>query len=253
MSARRLPSARRNTIPACRSTWTPPIKPAAVDLLIFDCDGVLVDSEMIAREAVAAALAAIGHAASPESIGERFVGMSNKDMYAALERDRGAPLPAGFDAEVNRIAAERFARELRPMAGLLSILPLLPQRRCVASSSTPAMLARKLDWAGLAARFDGAVFSTALVARGKPAPDIFLHAAERMGAHPARALVIEDSAPGILAAKAAGMTAFGFTGGSHCRPGHGDRLAAAGADLVFSGMSALPALIAQRKATFTTS
>jgi HAD superfamily hydrolase (TIGR01509 family) len=213
-------------------------------LLIFDCDGVLVDSEVIACEAVAAALAAIGHPVPAETIGERFVGASNKDMYAALERDRGAPLPADFDAEMNRIAAERFARELMPMTGLLSVLPRLAQRRCVASSSTPEMLARKLDWAGLAAWFDGAVFSTALVARGKPAPDIFLHAAERMGVAPAGALVIEDSALGITAAKAAGMTVFGFTGGSHCRPGHADRLAAAGADAVFSAMEELPELVA---------
>lgn len=226
---------------------------APIDLLIFDCDGVLVDSEVIAREAVAAALAAIGHPLPAEVIGERFVGMSNKDMYAALERDRGAPLPASFDAEMNRLAAERFARELRAMAGLQPILPLLAQRKCVASSSTPAMLARKLDWAGLVAWFEGAVFSTAMVARGKPAPDIFLYAAERMGAAPGHTLVIEDSAPGIAAAKAAGMTAFGFTGGSHCRPGHAERLAAAGADLIFSEMSALPALVAQRNATFTTS
>jgi HAD superfamily hydrolase (TIGR01509 family) len=223
---------------------TPRTNDSDFALVIFDCDGVLVDSETIACRAVAEALAAIGHEMTAESIGERFVGMSNKDMYAALERDRGAALPADFDAEMNRIAAGRFARELKPMAGLLSILPLLPQRRCVASSSTPAMLARKLDWAGLAAWFDVAVFSTALVARGKPAPDIFLYAAGCMEAAPARTLVIEDSALGILAAKAAGMTAFGFTGGSHCRPGHADRLAAAGADLVFSEMEELPGLIA---------
>ncbi len=231
----------------------PRISRAAIDLLIFDCDGVLVDSEVIAREAVAEALAAIGPALSAETIGERFVGMSNKDMYAALERERGAALPASFDDDMNRLAAARFARELKPMPGLDAVLPLLAQRKCVASSSTPAMLAKKLDWTRLAHWFGGAVFSTAMVARGKPAPDIFLYAAERMGAAPGRALVIEDSAPGVVAAKAAGMTALGFTGGSHCRPRHADGLAAAGADLVFSEMRALPALIAQRNATFTTS
>ncbi|MGO8917328.1 MAG: HAD family hydrolase [Stellaceae bacterium] len=218
---------------------------AGVDLLIFDCDGVLVDSELIACQAVAAALAAVGPALSAASVAERFVGISNKDMYAALERERGAPLPASFDAEMNRLAAERFARELAPMPGLDAALPLLAQRKCVASSSTPAMLARKLDWAGLTAWFDGAVFSAAEVARGKPAPDIFLQAAERMATAPARALVIEDSAPGVVAAKAAGMTVFGFSGGSHCRAGHAERLAAAGADLIFSQMSALPALVAE--------
>jgi len=217
--------------------------PPLTELVIFDCDGVLVDSEVIACHAVAEALAAIGHVLSAELVAERFIGMSNKDMYAALERDRGAPLPADFDAAMNRIAAERFARELKPMPGLDLALPRLAQRKCVASSSTPAMLARKLDWAGLAPWFDGAVFSTALVARGKPAPDIFLHAAERMGVAPAQTVVIEDSAPGIVGAKSAGMLAFGFTGGSHCRLGHADRLAAAGADLVFADMRELPALV----------
>lgn len=215
-----------------------------VDLLIFDCDGVLVDSEVIACRAVAEALDAIGHAITAEAIGERFVGLSNKEMYAALEAERGAPLPPGFAADMNRRAALLFERELKPMAGIERVLPRLPPARCVASSSAPEMLARKLRWTKLADWFGAAVFSTALVARGKPAPDIFLYAAERMGARPARALVIEDSAPGIIAAKAAGMTAFGFTGGSHCRAGHAKRLAAAGADLVFAAMSELPRLIA---------
>jgi HAD superfamily hydrolase (TIGR01509 family) len=219
--------------------------PASLDLVIFDCDGVLVDSEVLACRAAAEALAAIGHHISPESVAERFVGMSNKDMYAALEGERGTALPASFDAEMNRLAAALFERELRPMRGLDSALAALAEPRCVASSSTPAMLVRKLAWTGLAPWFGDAVFSTAEVARGKPAPDIFLHAALRMGAAPARAVVVEDSPLGIAAAKAAGMTAFGFTGGSHCRAGHGDRLAAAGADLVFAEMSELPKLLAE--------
>jgi HAD superfamily hydrolase (TIGR01509 family) len=228
-------------------------KAALLDLIIFDCDGVLVDSEVLSGRAVAQALAAIGHPISPESLTERFLGMSNKDMYAALERERGAALPADFDAQINRLAGALFERELRPMRGLESALTALAEPRCVASSSTPAMLAWKLVRSGLAAWFGDAVFSTAEVTRGKPAPDIFLHAAERMGAAPARVLVVEDSPLGIAAAKAAGMIAFGFTGGSHCRAGHGERLAATGADLVFAEMTELPARLAQRKATFTTS
>jgi HAD superfamily hydrolase (TIGR01509 family) len=226
--------------------------PSSLDLIIFDCDGVLVDSEVLSGRAVAQALAAIGHPVSPESLTERFLGMSNKDMYAALERERGAALPADFDAQVNRVAGALFERELRSMHGLESALAALAEPRCVASSSAPAMLASKLAWTGLAAWFGGALFSTAEVARGKPAPDIFLHAADRMGAAPARALVIEDSPLGIAAAKAAGMIAFGFTGGSHCRAGHGERLAGAGADLVFAEMSELPNLVADVAARTTT-
>jgi len=213
-----------------------------VDLVIFDCDGVLVDSEVIACRAVAETLQAIGHGIAPEVVAERFAGMSNKDMYALLEREFGA-LPAAFDAEMNRRAAAIFARELKPMAGVEAVLAGLTVRACVASSSTPEGLAQKLAWTGLARWFPDAVFSTAAVARGKPAPDIFFHVAEHLGVAPSLVLVIEDSLPGVAAAKAAAMTVFGFTGGSHCRPGHGERLAAAGAERVFAEMSVLPRLI----------
>jgi HAD superfamily hydrolase (TIGR01509 family) len=229
-----------------------PRNSCAIDLVIFDCDGVLVDSEIIACRAVAETLQAIGHAIAPEAVAERFAGMSNKDMYALLEREFGA-LPAEFDAEMNRRAAAIFARDLKAMTGVEAVLAGLTMRACVASSSTPEGLVRKLEWTGLTRWFPDAVFSTAAVARGKPAPDIFLYVAERLSVVPARALVIEDSLPGVVAAKAAGMTVFGFTGGSHCRPGHGERLVAAGAERVFAEMSALPELIAQRNATFTTS
>jgi HAD superfamily hydrolase (TIGR01509 family) len=219
--------------------------PPSFDLVIFDCDGVLVDSEVIACRAVAETLAEIGHGLTPEAVAERFTGMSDRDMYAALAQDRGAPLPAGFDAAMNARAAALFAQELRAIPGVAAVLAGLALARCVASSSTPEMLAQKLAWTGLAPWFGAAIFSTALVARGKPAPDIFLYAAERLGAGPARCLVIEDSLPGIRAAKAAGMTAFGFAGGSHCRAGHDEMLVAAGADLVFSAMRDLPRLIAE--------
>ena len=218
----------------------------AFDLVIFDCDGVLVDSEVLACRAVAAALVAIGHAITPDEVGERFLGMSNKDMYAALERERGAPLPEALAVELHRMETLLFERDLCAMPGLEAMLADLALPRCVASSSTPSLLRRKLDCTRLSHWFGEAVFSSAEVARGKPAPDLFLYAASRMGVAPARAVVIEDSAPGILAANSAGMTAFGFSGGSHCRPGYAQRLADAGADLVFQEMSALPVLLAGR-------
>ncbi|HEX7967985.1 MAG TPA: HAD-IA family hydrolase [Stellaceae bacterium] len=227
--------------------------PAPFDLVIFDCDGVLVDSEVIACHAVADTLLAFGHAVAADGIAERFTGMSDKDMYAILAAELGGEWPADFDAEMQRRARERFERELQSIPGVEAAVAQLPMARCVASSSVPDNLAYKLRRTGLFALFAPAIFSTALVARGKPAPDIFLYAAAQMSAAPARALVIEDSGPGIAAAKAAGMTAFGFAGGSHCRPSHAERLTAAGADLVFDDMRELPGLIAQRKATLTTS
>ena len=233
--------------------------PSGVDLVVFDCDGVLVDSEVLACRAVAETLAAFGHSVDAETIAERFTGVSNKDMYAALAVDIGSALPQEFDAAMKRCALDLFARELAAIAGLATVLPRLAIAKCVASSSLPDDIVWKLQRTDLLSWFPStAIFSTALVARGKPAPDIFLYAAEKMGASPGRAIAVEDSAPGVTAAKAAGMATFGFTGGSHCRPGHEGRLRAAGADLVFADMRELPGLIAarsngQRNATLTTS
>jgi HAD superfamily hydrolase (TIGR01509 family) len=223
----------------------PKISGAPYDLLIFDCDGVLIDSETIVCRIEVQALAEIGYELELEHFMERFVGKSARDGRALIEAELGRKMPAGFEAETARRVAETFARELKAVAGVAEALAALPMRRCVASSSLPERLAYTLRLTGLAKWFGDAVFSVAMVARGKPAPDLFLHAAAAMGADPARCLVIEDSAPGIAAAKAAAMTAFGFTGASHCRPGHGARLTAAGADIVFAEMRELPGLIAR--------
>lgn len=221
--------------------------PPGIDLLVFDCDGVLVDSEVLACRAVADTLATFGHTVPVESIAERFTGVSNRDMYAALAADIGGPLPEEFDAAMKRCALELFKRELNAIAGLATVLPQLAVAKCVASSSLPDDIVWKLRQTDLLRWFPTtAIFSTALVARGKPAPDIFLYAAEKMGVSPGCSIAIEDSAPGVIAAKAAGMATLGFTGGSHCSPGHEARLKAAGADLVFADMRELPGLIAVR-------
>jgi HAD superfamily hydrolase (TIGR01509 family) len=216
----------------------------AFDLVIFDCDGVLVDSELLSCRAGVEALAAIGHAMALEAFAERFAGLSFKDVRAALEAELGRPLPARFTAEVARRSADLFARDLRAVAGVDGALARLALPKCVASSSVPEGLEAKLRQTGLLGWFAPALFSSAMVAHGKPAPDLFLYAARRMGAAPERCLVIEDSMPGIAAARAAGMTPFGFAGASHCRGGHGDRLAAAGAALVFDDMRELPGFVA---------
>jgi len=221
--------------------------PAGIDLVVFDCDGVLVDSEVLACRAVVDTLAAFGHTVGTESIAERFTGVSNKDMYAALAADIGGPLPEEFDAAMKRRALDLFERELAAITGLATVLPRLAVAKCVASSSLPDDIAWKLQRTDLLRWFPPtAIFSTALVARGKPAPDIFLYAAEKMGVSPGRSIAIEDSVPGITAAKAAGMATFGFAGGSHCGTGHPAQLKAAGADVVFAEMQELPDLIAAR-------
>jgi len=222
---------------------TPRSSDGPFELLIFDCDGVLVDSEVIACRAVSEALHAIGFPLSADAVAERFVGIANKDMYAALEADWGGPLPASFAGELVRREAALFERDLRKIDDVEWALARLPIAKCVASGSTPAGLSFKLRHAALHSWFSGALFSSTMVARGKPAPDLFLYAADQMKVSPRDCLVIEDSAPGIVAAKAAGMTAFGFTGASHCRPGHAERLSASGADLVFNEMRELPELV----------
>lgn len=226
----------------------------AFDLLIFDCDGVLVDSEILACRAVSEALAEFGLSLPVDEIAERFLGRSSRDMYAALEAEWGCVLSQEVRSRIRAHSRELFDRELRPVTGIVSVLEALAGPRCVASSSGPEAIAYKLGRTDLLRCFEPvALFSARMVSRGKPAPDLFLHAAEHMGSDPARCLVIEDSVPGVTAAKAAGMTVFGFIGASHCRSGHDDQLSAAGADLVFAEMRVLPSLIAQRNATFTTS
>jgi HAD superfamily hydrolase (TIGR01509 family) len=222
---------------------TPRSSASPFELLIFDCDGVLVDSEAIACRAVSEALHAIGFPLSAETVAERFVGIANKDMYAALEADWGGPLRASFAAELVRHEAALFERELRRIEHVEWALARLPTAKCVASGSTPAGLSFKLRHTRLDSWFGGALFSSTMVTRGKPAPDLFLYAAEQMKVSPRRCLVIEDSMPGIIAAKAAGMIAFGFAGASHCRPGHAEQLTAAGADLAFCNMRELPAFV----------
>jgi HAD superfamily hydrolase (TIGR01509 family) len=138
-----------------------------------------------------------------------------------------------------------FEAGLRPIPGIPAALDALSCRSCVASSATPERLQHTLSLAGLLDRFHPDIFSAVLVARGKPAPDLFLHAAARMGAVPRCCVVVEDSLPGIAAAVAAGMTAIGFTGGGHCRPGLDSRLLARGAALVIGDMAQLPGALAR--------
>ncbi len=183
------------------------------DLIIFDCDGVLIDSEMIGCRVVAECLTELGFPLETADI-LAFIGKSSGDMYTQLEARFSRPLPSGLD---DRLAARRraaFERELTAMPDAIALMTALAgTRMCVASSSSPERIRHSLGCVGLLDRFEGALFSAAMVPRGKPAPDLFLHATAAMRATPAGCAVIEDSVPGIQAAVAAGMTAIGFTGG----------------------------------------
>jgi HAD superfamily hydrolase (TIGR01509 family) len=210
-----------------------------VDLVIFDCDGVLVDSEIVSFEAEAAALAEAGINVPLDDLVERFVGLSSTSAFAILESEYGIKLPPNFAERCRQRVVDAFEKKLRPIAGIAALLEGLTRRRCVASSSEPARIRHSLTLAGILHHFDPHIFSATQVTHGKPAPDLFLYAAAQMGAAPERCIVIEDSVPGVTGARAAGMTVLGFTGGGHCRDGHGDRLRTAGAAEVFGTMDEL--------------
>ena len=219
----------------------PTVKPA---LVVFDCDGVLVDSEIIACRVDAQELNRVGFPITVEEVAERFCGVVAKEMYAILQEEHGRPLPDGFQDRVQRLIHEAFETELKAIDGVHETLQRIDGPICVASSSGPEWLERSLTITALRDRFMPHIFSAHFVERGKPAPDIFLYAAAQMGGvDPADCVVIEDSISGVRAGVAAGMRVLGFTGGGHCASGHGDRLRAEGAALVFDDMAALPEIL----------
>ena len=212
------------------------------DLVIFDCDGVLIDSELLSIRADRECLAECGIELSAEEILDRYTGISFAGMVADIEARHG-PLPADFADRHRRHLWPLFERELRAIPGVAAVLDSLICPTCVASSGRPERLKHALSLVGLYDRFHPHIFSAVEVARGKPAPDLFLYAAARMGAAPERCVVIEDSVPGVMAAVAAGMSVIGFVGASHCRPDEAARLAAHGAARVIDDMTKLlPAL-----------
>ena len=211
-----------------------------IGLVIFDCDGVLIDSEVLACSTAVKTMGEFGFAITLEEyLG--FVGRSARGGGAVLEA-RFGPLPAALAATDRARLFERFEAELQPMPGVREVVAGLSVPACVASSSDHDRLRLTLTLTGLHGLFAPAIFSATEVSRGKPAPDLFLHAAARMGVAPAACLVIEDSPAGVAAAVAAGMLAVGFVGGSHCGPQHGEKLQAAGAERVVGDMAQVAAL-----------
>lgn len=213
------------------------------DLVIFDCDGVLLESEILSCSTDAIELTRAGFPYTTEQICEQFLGKTLKSMLATIEADHARPMPDGFADHLKRCNKERFEAELVAVDGIEQVLDGLAVPFCVASSSDVARLDHSLELVGLHGRFAPHIFSADHVKHSKPAPDLFLHAATSMGFMPDRCLVIEDSPAGVAAGLAAGMTVLGFHGGAHCPPGHGNRLKQAGAHGNFDRMSDLPALI----------
>ena len=209
-------------------------------LLIFDCDGVLVDSEVIAHQTLLDALAPLGFTMSLHEAYGVFAGRSLRDTLDVIERQIGRALPEDFLPRSRDLLFERFRAALQPVEGVKDAIAALPCRRCVASSSAPDRLHLALDVTGLASWFDDNVFSATQVAHGKPAPDLFLLAARTMNAAPAHCIVIEDSTLGIEAGRAAGMQVIGFAGASHATGDLAQRLSAAGAHRVIRSMRELP-------------
>jgi HAD superfamily hydrolase (TIGR01509 family) len=211
-------------------------------LLIFDCDGVLVDSEVLSCRIDAEFLTEIGIPYTAEEVARQFLGVSLKTMISRIEAERNRRLPDDFGEKLNRILFERFETDLKPIAGVRDAILSLPYPRCVASSSVPERITLSLRITGLADLFDD-IFSSTQVARGKPAPDLFLHAASHMSARPEDCVVIEDSTAGVQAALAAGMRVIGFAGGGHCGPDHADKLRQAGAPHTILNMADLPTAV----------
>jgi HAD superfamily hydrolase (TIGR01509 family) len=212
-------------------------------MVIFDCNGVLVDSEKIAAAVAAETLTAAGFPITAENVARHFFGRRPADMLAAMEQATGKTLPPGFGSVLAAATLKRLREELRPVPHAAHALSWLRGLKCVASSSPRDRIRISLDVTDLARYFEPNVFSASDVAHGKPAPDLFLHAAANMNVLPADCIVIEDSPAGVAAASAAGMTPIGFLGGSHADPDLAEQLTAAGARMLITDMRHLKGTI----------
>lgn len=216
----------------------------ASKLAIFDCDGVLVDSEALVCGIEAEMLTRAGYPITGDEVARRFAGVPGPALYAEIEAETGLKLPESYRRDVKAAAMAAYRTELKPIEGAKALLESLTIPYCVASSSVSAKLALGLIECDLYELLYPNIFSAILVERGKPFPDIFLYAAEKMGAAPADCLVVEDSVAGAKAARAAGMRCVGFTGGGHIGPGHDERLRAEGVVAVIDDLADLQPFLA---------
>lgn len=214
-------------------------------LIIFDCDGVLVDSEILSARVDAEFLRDLGYEITPEALAHRFAGVTTDRIFEIVGEEIGRAVP---EATVRRVEVEtdrRLAADLEAIGGVHAMLDALDDPRCICSNSRPERLRITLEKTGLWDRFRPYVFSARAVGegRGKPAPDVFLHAAAVFETDPADTIVIEDSVAGVTGAAAAGMRVIGFTGASHTWPGHAEALTEAGALTVVKRLAEVPPTI----------
>ncbi len=215
----------------------------AFDAVIFDCDGVLVDSEILACRAVAELIAHYEPRAPVAELVERLVGTPDEMIIKAVAAQYGTHFPADIRQRAVDAIDAVLAEGLEPIPGVADAIGRLPVPKAVASNSHFRRVTRSLAIAGITDAFGDHVYTPEVVERPKPAPDLYLLAAERLGVPPARCAVIEDSVPGSTAGLAAGMTVIGFLGGSHIRAGHEAQLRDAGVGLFCPDMASLPSVL----------
>ncbi|HVY20345.1 MAG TPA: HAD-IA family hydrolase [Bauldia sp.] len=212
-------------------------------LYAFDCDGVLVDSEIIASQVDSELLTGIGFKISPEEVTQRFAGLTSIAIHDIVEKEIGRKMPDDFLPRQKEALDTRLARDLKIVSGAKEMLDRLKGPRCICSNSTSERLTIELNKVGLTDRFQPSIFSAVEVGdrQPKPSPNVYAYAAKTMDVNPREMVVLEDSVFGIRAAKAAGGRVIGFTGGAHTWLGHADLLIEAGAETVISRFADFPA------------
>ncbi len=215
------------------------------ELVIFDCDGVLVDSEIIAARVEAEFLTAAGFEISPEELAETYAGLTFREIMLRIEREAAIPFQISMFDDVEKRVDQKLRNEVKPIEGVHEAVNAVTVKRAICSNSSTERLEMMLTKTRLKPFFEGHIFSALDTPsqKPKPAPDVFLHAAEVMKANPSKTFVIEDSVHGIHGAKLAGMRVIGFTGASHTHPGHADLLTEAGAETVIRRHADLAATI----------
>ena len=213
------------------------------DLTIFDCDGTLIDTEIVYCEVDCEALAEVGHRIELRAYIDRFSGIAYEEVARQLTAEIGGEVFQRAHALIKQRLPSAFEQRLRTIDGMAELVAAVTTPKCVASTSWPETLRNHLGRVGLYDHFAPHVYSATMVARGKPAPDLFLHAAKQFGVAPERCVVVEDSVVGVTAGRAAGMTTVAFLGGGHCGPAHPKILRDAGAHAVARDAAELAALL----------